>query len=151
MWAAGSIAGSRWDARTEEPALENSPRLKQMASGIGEHWVTPLEKRRAGVTVRGRRSGRPPHRRHHTANSGATTGLISGQELIKNPGHLPIPSPFTPGLALKSYLTRRQEPVPPPVSACTTMNVEPGRETCLVAPAPCQICKRAPRSPPLCT
>lgn len=94
--------------------MENSPRLKQMASGIGEHWVTPLEKRRAGVTVRGRRSGRPPHRRHHTANSGATTGLISGQELIKNPGHLPIPSPFTPGLALKSYLTRRQEPVPPP-------------------------------------
>jgi hypothetical protein len=36
--------------------------------------------------------------------------LISGQELIKNPGRLPTPSPFTLGLALESYLTHRQKP-----------------------------------------
>lgn len=88
-----------------------------MASGIGEPWVTPLEKRRAGVTVGGRRSGRSPSSQAPHCQQWSNNGLISGQELIKNPGHLPILSPFTPGLALKSYLTRRQKPAPPPVSA----------------------------------
>lgn len=85
-----------------------------MASGIGERWVTPLEKRRAGVTEGGGLDAPPSTQAPH-CQQWSNSGLISGRELIKNPGHLPIPSPFTPGLALKSYLTHRQKPASPPV------------------------------------